>query len=172
MHRARFGFMVLALVAAPAWLAAQDGLSAARSALEEYFRAWNAADNVGIAAASNFPRLSLGMNGQVVVREGPDEIATDFDLLRQAEGWDHTTLDLIRGRSGVDGQGALQGGDQPAPSGWGRLPDGAGTLCGHPTRRPLGLATAVGLAAYVCPVVRFSPLTCLRLLSPPSPRSP
>ena len=29
------------------------------------------------------------------MREGPDEIATDFDLLRQAEGWDHTTLDLI-----------------------------------------------------------------------------
>ena len=95
MHRARLGFVVLALVAAPGWLAAQDGLSAARTALEEYFRAWNAADNAGIAAASNFPRLSLGTNGQVVVREGPDEIATDFDLLRQAEGWDHTTLDLI-----------------------------------------------------------------------------
>ena len=50
---------------------------------------------VGITTASNFPRLSLGRNGQVVVREGADEIATDFDLLRQAEGWDHTTLDLI-----------------------------------------------------------------------------
>ena len=95
MHRDKLGFMALALVAMTGWLAAQDGESAARAALEEYFLAWNAADNVGIAAASNFPRLSLGRNGQVVVREGPDEIATDFDLFRQAEGWDHTTLDLI-----------------------------------------------------------------------------
>ena len=65
----------------------------ARAALEEYFRAWNAADNDAVAAISNFPRLSLGQNGQVVVRETPEEIATDFDALRQS-GWDHQTLDL------------------------------------------------------------------------------
>ena len=65
----------------------------ARAALDEYFRAWNAADNDAVAAISNFPRLSLGQNGQVVVRETPEEIATDFDLLRQS-GWDHSTLDL------------------------------------------------------------------------------
>ena len=67
--------------------------AAARAALEEYFRAWNAGDNDAVAAISNFPRLSLGQNGQVVVRETPDEIATDFDVLRQS-GWDHSTLDL------------------------------------------------------------------------------
>ena len=65
----------------------------ARAALDEYFRAWNAADNGAVAAISNFPRLSLGQNGQVVVRETPEEIATDFDVLRQS-GWDHSTLDL------------------------------------------------------------------------------
>lgn len=67
--------------------------TAARAALDEYFRAWNAADNDAVAAVSNFPRVSLGQNGQVVVRETPEEIATDFELLRQS-GWDHTTLDL------------------------------------------------------------------------------
>ena len=65
----------------------------ARAALDEYFRAWNAADNDAVAAISNFPRLSLGQNGQVVVRETPEEIATDFEVLRQS-GWDHSTLDL------------------------------------------------------------------------------
>jgi hypothetical protein len=69
--------------------------SAAQVALDEYFRAWNAGDNEAIAAASNFPRLSIGRNGQVVVREGPAEIEIDFDLLRQVEGWHHTTLDLV-----------------------------------------------------------------------------
>ena len=67
--------------------------TAARAALEEYFRAWNAADNDAVAAISNFPRLSLGQNGQVVVRETPEEIETDFEVLKQSS-WDHTTLDL------------------------------------------------------------------------------
>ena len=39
--------------------------------------------------------MSIGQNGQVVVRQIPEEIETDFDLLRQAEGWDHSTLDLV-----------------------------------------------------------------------------
>ncbi len=65
----------------------------ARAALEEYFRAWNAADNDAVAAISNFPRLSLGGNGQVVLRGSPEEIVTDFELLRQS-GWDRSTLDL------------------------------------------------------------------------------
>ena len=67
----------------------------ARGALDEYLRAWNAADNEAVAEVSNFPRVSIGQNGQVVVRQIPEEIETDFDLLRQAEGWDHSTLDLV-----------------------------------------------------------------------------
>jgi hypothetical protein len=67
--------------------------TAAREALDEYFRAWNAEDNEAVAAISNFPRLSLGQNGQVVVRQTPEDIVTDFEALRQS-GWDHHTLDL------------------------------------------------------------------------------
>lgn len=75
---------------------AQEAASGdARGALDEYVRAWNAADNEAIAQVSNFPRVSIGLNGQVVARQSPEEIETDFDLLRQAEGWDHTTLDLV-----------------------------------------------------------------------------
>ena len=78
------------------WLSAQtEAESEARVALDEYFRAWNDADNEAVAAASNFPRVSFGRNGQVVVREQPADIEIDFDLLRRSEGWDHTTLDLV-----------------------------------------------------------------------------
>lgn len=69
--------------------------AAARAALDQYMEAWNAGDNEAIVRASNFPRLSIGPAGQVVVRENSDEIETDFDLLRQAEGWNHTTFDLV-----------------------------------------------------------------------------
>ena len=93
MMRTMLDLMILAaMLVVP--VSAQDHETEARAALEAYFLAWNASDNHAIAEASNFPRLSLGANGQVVIRESPEEIATDFDLLRQAEGWDHSTLDL------------------------------------------------------------------------------
>lgn len=75
--------------------AQSDAESEARAALDEYFRAWNAADNEAVVDVSNFPRVSFGRNGQVVVREQPSDIEIDFDLLRRSEGWDHTTLDLV-----------------------------------------------------------------------------
>ena len=84
---------LLMALAAPAL--AQDDLADARAALDEYFRAFNAEDNEALVAISNFPRLSLGRNGQVVVRAEPADIETDFRLLRQVEGWDHSTLDLV-----------------------------------------------------------------------------
>ena len=75
---------------------AQDGPEAAAPAdLDEYIRAFNEEDNDAIAAATNFPRVSVGPNGLIVVRDNPEETVIDFDLLRAAEGWDHTTLDLV-----------------------------------------------------------------------------
>ena len=85
---------VLGLVVGQA-MAQEVAAGDARSALDEYIRAWNAADNEAIAQVSHFPRVSIGLNGQVVARQSPEEIEIDFDLLRQAEGWDHTTLDLV-----------------------------------------------------------------------------
>lgn len=99
MNRLSFGATLVAVAMMTTWLMAQSGdeLAEAQVALEEYFRAWNAEDNEALSTISNFPRLSLGRNGQVVVREGPADIETDFDLLKQAEGWDHSTLDLVEG---------------------------------------------------------------------------
>lgn len=96
MSRIVFATTLLVVAMLPASSPGQDdGLVEAESALEEYFRAFNAEDNDALAAVSNFPRLSLGRNGQVVVREGPADIETDFDMLKQAEGWDHSSLDLV-----------------------------------------------------------------------------
>lgn len=101
--RARTGALALAICftacllgsAAPILAQGEDAASAARGALDEYIRAWNDEDNDAIAAITNFPRISIGLNGQIVVRDNPEEIVVDFDLLRAAEGWDHTTLDLV-----------------------------------------------------------------------------
>lgn len=93
MHLFAAAMALLLALAAPA--SAQEELAEARAALDEYFRAFNAEDNEALVAISNFPRLSLGRNGQVVVREQPEDIETDFLLLRQVEGWDHSTLDLV-----------------------------------------------------------------------------
>ena len=87
--------MAMTVASLTASLAAQDDEFEAQKALVEYFRAWNAEDNEAIAEASNFPRLSLGSNGQVIVRERPEDITTDFEALRQGEGWNRTTLDLF-----------------------------------------------------------------------------
>ena len=97
MHRITFVIGVLTVaVCSFAGLSAQsDAAAEARAALDEYFRAWNAADNEAVAAVSNFPRVSIGGNGQVVVREQPTDIEIDFELLRRTEGWDHSTVDLI-----------------------------------------------------------------------------
>ena len=84
---------LLLLCGAPA---AQEAPEAeARKALDAYIAAFNDEDNEAIAAASNFPRLTIGLDGQIVVRENPEEILIDFRVLRAAEMWDHTTLDLV-----------------------------------------------------------------------------
>lgn len=97
MSDVKVGWLLLAvlILAGRPVVAQETGETAARASLDEYLEAWNAEDNEAIARSSHFPRLSIGPAGQVVVRQGPDEIETDFELLRRAEGWDHTTLDLI-----------------------------------------------------------------------------
>ncbi len=97
MSEIKFAIGVLSVAACSmAGLTAQtDAEAEARATLDEYFRAWNAADNEAVAEASNFPRVSFGRNGQVVVRENAADIEIGFELLRRSEGWDHTTVDLV-----------------------------------------------------------------------------
>jgi hypothetical protein len=90
-----FALVVVAVAVSARLVTAQDHEAEARVALDEYFRSWNAADNEDIARISNFPRVSVGPSGQIVVRETPEEIVTDFDALRDAQGWDYSSLDLV-----------------------------------------------------------------------------
>ena len=68
MKATLFWFVVLLLNVGGSSVYAQEAAEA-RAALNEYIAAWNAADNEAIAAVSNFPRLSIGTAGEVVVRE-------------------------------------------------------------------------------------------------------
>ena len=52
--------------------AQEEEIVQAQAALEEYFRAWNDADNEAIVEISNFPRLSLGRNGQDATCDGAE----------------------------------------------------------------------------------------------------
>ena len=122
--------------------------SAAQVALDEYFRAWNAGDNEAIAAASNFPRLSIGRNGQVVVREGPAEIEIDFDLLRQVEGWHHTTLDLVEVVQVSDDKVHFKILSSRRRQDETDVSDHAGPVCGDEPERPLGASVAIDSAGY------------------------
>lgn len=65
----------------------------ARAALDQFFTAWNAADIAAIRLTLNYPHVTLGPAGQVVVANEPSEFNTDFDALRAREGWHHSTLD-------------------------------------------------------------------------------
>ncbi len=95
-HLFNFGLTLAVILAVHGPVEAQESPEeAARAALNEYFRAWNAADNEAIALVSNFPRVSVGPSGQIVVRDTAEDIAIDFDTLRAAELWDHSTLDLV-----------------------------------------------------------------------------
>tara|TARA_B110000014_G_scaffold132354_1_gene91385 strand:- start:558 stop:1085 length:528 start_codon:yes stop_codon:yes gene_type:complete len=95
-HLFNFGLTLAVVLAVHGPVEAQESPEeAARAALNEYFRAWNAADNEAIALVSNFPRVSVGPSGQIVVRDTAEDIAIDFDTLRAAELWDHSTLDLV-----------------------------------------------------------------------------
>lgn len=66
----------------------------ARAAMERFFEAWNRADNGALRRTMNFPFVTV-VGGQVIVAETPDDFSTDFDRLRDDEGWHHSTLDSI-----------------------------------------------------------------------------
>jgi hypothetical protein len=70
--------------------------AAARTALEEFLAAWNAADLPALRKTLNYPHLTMGPAGQTFVATTPDEFVTDFDALRAREGWHHTTFDDYR----------------------------------------------------------------------------
>ena len=75
---------------------------AARQALDDFFAAWNAADVAAVRATLNYPHVTFGPNGQLVVAQTPDEFPAPFDQLREREGWHHSTIDSFTSVSSSD----------------------------------------------------------------------
>lgn len=68
---------------------------AARQVVDEFFVAWNNADNPAIHKAINFPHVFLVNNGRMAIANGPDELITDFDRMRKDSDWHSSSLDSI-----------------------------------------------------------------------------
>jgi len=63
-----------------------------RHAIELFFEGFNAEDDGLIREALHFPHVRLA-SGTVRVIETPESFRTPFALLKQREGWQHSTLD-------------------------------------------------------------------------------
>lgn len=66
---------------------------AAKAALEAFLDAWNAASIEAMRGTLNYPHITLGPAGQTFVAATPAEFVTDFDRMREREGWHHSTFD-------------------------------------------------------------------------------
>jgi hypothetical protein len=65
----------------------------ARDALESFLAAWNRADIESVRAELNYPHVTLGPQGQVILAREPSDFLTDFARMREREGWDHSSFD-------------------------------------------------------------------------------
>ena len=66
----------------------------ARQALDDFFVAFNAADNDALQNYSNYPHAFVGSNGSIRIIE--DRWEANFDAMREREDWHHSTLDSAR----------------------------------------------------------------------------
>ena len=71
----------------------EDSERAARAALEQFLTAWNAADIEVVRSTLNYPHLTIGPAGQVFVANEPSAFHTDFEAMRNREGWASSTFD-------------------------------------------------------------------------------
>lgn len=71
----------------------EEAEAATIKALDGYFEAWNSADITAVRAALNYPFVTLGPAGQLIISQTPDDFRTDFERMRQVEGWHHSSLD-------------------------------------------------------------------------------
>ena len=70
-----------------------DAETQMRAALGTFFEAWNAGDLEAVRSALNYPHITLGPAGQVIVAQTRDDFRTDFEHMRQVEGWHRSTVD-------------------------------------------------------------------------------
>lgn len=71
-----------------------DAIVAAQAWLERFLVAWNSADLEQVRNELHYPHVTIGpAGGQVVVAETREEFQTDFERLRDVEGWASSSFD-------------------------------------------------------------------------------
>ena len=65
----------------------------AKSALAAFMDAWNTGDIEAVRAELNYPHVTIGPQGQVIVAREAADFQTNFDYMREREGWHHSTFD-------------------------------------------------------------------------------
>ncbi len=70
-----------------------DAETAAREALASFFEAWNTGDIEAVRSQLNYPHVTIGPAGQIIVAPTRDDFRTDFERMRQVEGWHRSTVD-------------------------------------------------------------------------------
>ena len=64
--------------------------TAARAVIDEFFAAWNGADNEAMAKTINFPHAFIIRDGRAAIAKSAIRIGTDFEGMRESEGWHHS----------------------------------------------------------------------------------
>ncbi len=64
--------------------------AAARAVIDEFFTAWNGANNAAMLKTMNLPHAFIVRNGRAAVAKTPERIATDFEAMRKREDWHHS----------------------------------------------------------------------------------
>jgi len=68
----------------------EEAEAAACFVIDEFFTAWNGADNEAMLKTMNLPHAFILRNGRAAVAKTPERIATDFDAMRKREDWHHS----------------------------------------------------------------------------------
>lgn len=69
-------------------------IASAQAWLERFLVAWNSADLEQVRDQLHYPHVTIGpAGGQVVVAETREAFQTDFERLREVEGWASSSFD-------------------------------------------------------------------------------
>ena len=72
---------------------------AAEAWLARFLEAWNSADLEAVRAELHYPHVTIGPAGQVIVAETASEFRTDFEQMREREGWASSSFEALTATS-------------------------------------------------------------------------
>ncbi len=94
--------LLLCAALAPVESAENEDVKAARECMDNFFTAFNAADNDALQKYMNYPHDFLSRNGQVRVTEERWDMS--FERMRENEGWHSSSLDKVEISMVFDGK--------------------------------------------------------------------